>query len=302
MNSVLGAFSQGVQWERALQLLQHMDRYSLERDIVSCNTALAAFQKETQWAQALWLFNSMPAKAIQADVITYNTLISALERGQQLERAIDQFDSMGKKTKAWPRQMQIDLMPMGPMPDTVTYTSMIKVLSQQHKWQDAHHKFSTQVLSSLQPSITMYAALITALELGQKWQKAIHYLQEALQRHIPDRITLNASIKAAATGSNWESILTCFGQFHEFALQPDSFTFTSVVNGLAKSAEWERAFHMLDETTIRYPPNPQTQLAFQAMMNALKKKNASRQLKLLDQNAPKNLSSIYFPLQQHVTY
>jgi hypothetical protein len=52
----------------------------------------------------------------------------------------------------------------------------------------------------------------------------------------------------------------------------------------------------------RYPPNPQTQLAFQAMMNALKKKNASRQLKLLDQNAPKNLSLIYFPLQQHVTY
>ena len=268
VNSLLGAFTEGIQWDRSLELLQRIHGHSLQPDTISYNTCLAALQKEVQWTHALSLLVTMP-KGIRTDVITYNSLITALEKGQQFERAMKLFDQMESQKS----QQEKAFMPT---PDTCTYSSVINVLSHQHLWQDACHKLSSMILNKLQPNIVVYGSLITALENGQKWQKAMLCMQEAMKQSlVPDKITLNASIKAAARGSNWELIMSCFGLFHHLNLQPDSYTFTSGVHGLAKAVEWERAFEMLDEAAFHCPLPSETDLAFQAAMNEFRKRTAS---------------------------
>lgn len=289
VNSLLGAFSEGIQWDRSLVLLQQIHGHSLQPDTISYNTCLAALQKEIQWTHALSLLVTMP-KGIRTDVITYNSLITALEKGQQFERAMKLFDRM--ESEKLPQEKAFM-----PTPDTCTYTSVINVLSQQHLWQDACHKFSSMILNKLQPNIVVYASLITALEIGQRWQKAMLCFQEAMkQLLVPDKITLNASIKAAARGSNWELILSCFRLFHHLNLQPDSYTFTSIVHGLAKAAEWERAFEMLDEAAFHSPLLSETDLAVQAAMNEFRKRTATAKHTRPVQNS-KKLRWVFYVFQ-----
>lgn len=297
VNSLLGAFSEGIQWDRSLVLLQQIG-HSLQPDTISYNTCLAALQKEIQWTHALSLLSLlvMPKrlKGIRTDVITYNSLITALEKGQQFQRAMKLFELFDRMKS---EKLQEKVEKALPTPDTCTYTSVINVLSQQHLWQDACHKFSSMILNKLQPNIVVYASLITALEIGQRWQKAMLCMQEAMkQLLVPDKITLNASIKAAARGSNWELILSCFRLFHHLNLQPDSYTFTSIVHGLAKAAEWERAFEMLDEAAFHCPLPSETDLAVQAAMNEFRKRTATAKYTRPVQNS-KKLRWVFYVLQ-----
>ena len=134
----------------------------------------------------------------------------------------------------------------GCRPGVVAYSASVAALSHGHKWQQACEKLAQMAKDGLQPNVTTYSALITALELGQQWQKALMAFEEMSSMLEPDTICLNASIKAAAKGSQWRSIERFLQRFDNLSLWPDARTFASSIAGLARAGQWQRALHCLE--------------------------------------------------------
>ena len=159
-------------------------------------------------------------------------MVSACEKGHRWDKAVEFFETMG--------------VAHGFRKDVVTYTTSIAALSHSHKWQETCEKLAEMFKSRLYPNVTTYSALITALQLAQQWQRALLGFEMLSSVLEPDAVSLNACIKAAATGTQWIMILHLLHEFDERALQPDGRTFASSISGLTKAGQWQKSLHYLE--------------------------------------------------------
>ncbi len=71
----------GKQPERALELIEAMQRQGLVPDVITYNALISACEKGKQPERALELFEATQRQGLVPNVITYNALISACEKG-----------------------------------------------------------------------------------------------------------------------------------------------------------------------------------------------------------------------------
>ena len=76
-NTLISAFSNCQQTDRAIELFQKMQVQRIIPDVITFNALFAACEQSAEWEKALDLFSEMKRKKVQPDVISFNSLISA---------------------------------------------------------------------------------------------------------------------------------------------------------------------------------------------------------------------------------
>ena len=100
-NSVLNALERGGQSERAEKILSEMEA-SWHANAVSYNTVIASYGREGGWERALSLLDRMDRKRreqnndrLKANTVTYNCVLNALEKGGQVDKCLELLELMG---------------------------------------------------------------------------------------------------------------------------------------------------------------------------------------------------------------
>ena len=104
-NACLKALEMGGQSERAMQMLDDMERSPrAPTSTISYNTVISALAKEGLWPKATKLLEMMETRArqhpggrcpIAPNTVTYNSVLHALERGGQPDKAAELLELMG---------------------------------------------------------------------------------------------------------------------------------------------------------------------------------------------------------------
>ena len=71
----------GVQWARALELLEEITEVEQKPDVISLSASISAFGKGVEWKRSLELLEEMRERGLKPDVISLSAVISACEKG-----------------------------------------------------------------------------------------------------------------------------------------------------------------------------------------------------------------------------
>jgi len=82
-NALIGACEKGKQPERALGVIQAMQRLGLLTDVTAYTCAMDACEKGSQTEQALTLFQMLQRQGVLPNMVTYVALVGACANGKQ---------------------------------------------------------------------------------------------------------------------------------------------------------------------------------------------------------------------------
>lgn len=110
----------GVQWERALDLVQEMQKYGIEPDIYTYNAILKVYRDAGEGQKAVDVFSEMRAAGVAPIVNTYNTMIHQCDvMNDHLERGLQILSEMRSK---------------GVKPDVTTYNTLMHACATSEQW------------------------------------------------------------------------------------------------------------------------------------------------------------------------
>ncbi|CAE7329924.1 unnamed protein product [Symbiodinium sp. CCMP2592] len=204
---VMGAA--GSHWQLPLQLLDEMQRCSLQADAVCYGAAITACGRGREWVRSLSLFHAAPAQTL----VAYNATISALSRSQQ-----------------WP--LALHLFGRLPEADVVSFNATMTGCGQGRQWHLTLELFDEMARRSLPPDKITFGALADTCERAGKWDLVLSLVNRLADGAVrPDNPIFGSLISACERGHRWQEALSFLAQMRCAALEP-----SSVLQGVAIGA------------------------------------------------------------------
>ncbi|CAK8989717.1 unnamed protein product, partial [Durusdinium trenchii] len=275
-NSLLRAFVKKAQWQRALNLIHHMQRDQTTPDMVSFNSTLSACEKGNRWEYGLHFFSQLQTAGnksglsstssdwadLSMDHFTFSILMKLCSHGKLWREALEilkasdvHIDLVGwnalmavcEKSFAWPSCLHLlaTTSSFALQADLVSLNTTLSACARTRGWQLSLHLLSESLLTNLQPDIISYNSVITACS-GHHWPLALHLLFFSRQaRLVPSIISFNAAIAACDKGHQWQKALQLFQDLQEEHVSPTRVTYNSLLSACEVGLPWSSLLHLL---------------------------------------------------------
>eukprot|EP00439_Symbiodinium_sp_Y106_P080319 s1163_g19.t1 len=219
-NAAMSACSAASQWERGLLLFALMSDKQVKMDAITFGAAMRACSEAGAWHLALEIFGQMDQMQVERDAISFNIAMGAMQPAGQWQRALTLF---------W------DLRATTTEPDQIAYASCVRACAEDSCWQRGLELLFEAGPADLEESLRN--AAINACGKGGQWHLAMQLLADG-QNH-PGRVSLltyNAVMSACGVGSEPSKAMALFQRLPEQSLQPDEFTYATVMEMSGASA------------------------------------------------------------------
>eukprot|EP00434_Breviolum_minutum_P037326 symbB.v1.2.033095.t1/scaffold4063.1/size45366/1 len=220
-SALIGAFSRGSDFSKALQHFQAMEVAMIEADVTCFTSLLSACEKSQRVSDALEIFESMKARKVMPNHVTYSSLISCCEKSSQVDLAWDFFN-----------EMKITGVKM----DTIVYNALISTLEKGRRGREALDLLQEMKLKEVCPNVISYNAVLSACEKSRMWEEALEIFQELLDVSLkPDLCSYNALISAADKCQKCHVALVAFEDMKVSQLQADLITYNALISACRSS-------------------------------------------------------------------
>lgn len=260
LNLNLDALAQSGAAPRAQELLQRIHAlyqegyYEVSPDIVSYNSVLKAWKEENNPEKAYELLQEMllidGADDIQVDVISFNTVILAFAKTGNYPQAEDLLRQM---------QQREDL----PEPDTVTYNAVLYAFAQSPD-QGTAVQAENLLREMMSPKFNVTVDTTSFNTVIYAWSQ------------MADKTTVAAAHRAQELLEHMEG-LAAAGNSN---VDPDLYSYTTVIQAWAKSGQPLRSKKVLDQMTsvVGLIPN---RFAYTAVMSSLAKSRQAEKAEII---------------------
>lgn len=222
----------GNDWERALDLIDHMRYNNMHINTIVYNSAIAAlsraaragssrqqqqYQQKLQkqqinatvdvlWEKTLYLMKCMEDEDVRRDSYTYSSAIGTCGAVGQWEEAVNLIQTMKND---------------GARPNRVAYTSAISACAKASQWDSANELFNLMKNDGIQPDLVAYNALIGVGMNSNKYVEVYNLWHEMCQMNdsnknvSPDIVTLTeviATLDKAPGKANRERVDMIFSE------------------------------------------------------------------------------------------
>jgi pentatricopeptide repeat protein len=93
-NAAISGCARAREWQRAVALLERMEKRGIEPTVISYNTAISACAKGGQWRRAIKLLGKMEKRGLTPDAISYSSAICACEESKRWREALSLLERM----------------------------------------------------------------------------------------------------------------------------------------------------------------------------------------------------------------
>ncbi|CAJ1350251.1 unnamed protein product, partial [Effrenium voratum] len=239
-------------WQQAVEQLRILREKAVQKDTVTHNIGSSACAKAVQWQKALDLLDSLQKSKLQADVASGCTAVKAsghwrkalvLQRHNaevKLETNLITYNClMGAVSEKWQCALEV-LRRLGSAgPHAVTSSIILSSLGAEGLWQDSLQLLGSVHARRLHSDIVAYNGVMSACDIAGQWSRAGSLLRK-LRGLRASRVTHNTAISASRT--TWQLAYAVAGDMALHGLERDLVTMTSAVS--ACGAEWLAALAM----------------------------------------------------------
>lgn len=214
-HAMLDGFGQRRDLESAEKIWARMHSSGIAFDVVSYTTMMNVCFSARKVDRAMELFLQMQNAGIEANLVVCNTILNGLlENGQQ---------EMASKFHEY---MQNE----GIVDDLITYNTFLRSYVREGDLDSALETVQAMSKAGINPDVWTFTTLLASLR-GRR----------------PSRQIISQEEKAAASEARLKIISALIQDMHFMGIEPNTATFTSIIDGLAKENNMEAA-HVVFET------------------------------------------------------
>ncbi|CAL1129066.1 unnamed protein product [Cladocopium goreaui] len=242
LGAIVRACEQQGQWLAALGAIEVARQWSVQANVVVCNTAISACAKGQQWQWALELLQGMTLQGVQADVISYSSLVSGYAQARHWADALE----VGSRRMAEE--------PSLPSPNGMTFSAAISACCEEQTW-----PWALGLLEDMQirgSSVVVQTAILSALSFGGHWEISLQ-LAATLSRQQPLTLTTtNVLATALQRCAQWSLVLVLLQQMEQGQglaqnCTADGITYAAAIAACGAGGRWQDAL----ELWIKGPQN-----------------------------------------------
>eukprot|EP00434_Breviolum_minutum_P037327 symbB.v1.2.033095.t2/scaffold4063.1/size45366/1 len=263
-SALIGAFSRGSDFSKALQHFQAMEVAMIEADVTCFTSLLSACEKSQRVSDALEIFESMKARKVMPNHVTYSSLISCCEKSSQVDLAWDFFNEMkitgvkmdtivynalistlekgrrGREALDLLQEMKLkevaDWAPLAIMEPISSGLSFAAEQVQEFLARTVMRENGSMTSPAVCPNVISYNAVLSACEKSRMWEEALEIFQELLDVSLkPDLCSYNALISAADKCQKCHVALVAFEDMKVSQLQADLITYNALISACRSS-------------------------------------------------------------------
>ncbi|CAE6968960.1 unnamed protein product [Symbiodinium sp. CCMP2592] len=210
-------------------------------DALAYNVGLKTVLETDDWARVLTTFDHMVERGATPIALdsSCSTAMVAAQKGLGWTQVVEFFSGI--------RRGAID-------PGTAGYNTLISACVRAGEWEKAVSLFGAMERLRVQPDIFTFSSLITGLKAAARPEEAAHLFVTLRGRRLhADSVLVNTAISAASTG---EAAVNLLHDMLDQEMEPDLFTYSSVLDALAADARWADAVDVVQDLQIRgFSPN-----------------------------------------------
>ncbi|GFZ12391.1 pentatricopeptide repeat (PPR) superfamily protein [Actinidia rufa] len=226
---------------RALNTFDQIPSFRCQRTAKSVNTLLNALLSCREFERMREVFVGM-GRFAAPDVCTYNILMNASCLRDDVGGAWKVFDEMRKR---------------GIRPNTVTFGTLIKVLCENNKLEEAFRvKEDMGRDFRVKPNTFVYASLMKGLYKANEFDLAFKLKDEMLERKIElDSRVYSTLISAFFKAGRKGDVIGVLEEMKENGCKPDTVTYNALIHGYCQEKNFEAAFGVLSELEKEFKPD-----------------------------------------------
>jgi len=262
-NTVIRAYAQIGELQKAFDLIQEMTRQSIKPNAVTFNSLAGAAIKAGEVERAWRILPLMAAAGVQPDEVTYSTLIMGIKQSKSVQLLNRGFECLQhlKDNNLKPDEVlfnslmdacvHLQQMPKacavfksmkdaGVKPSFVAYSILVKGYGMQRNLNAALQVKEDMDAAGVVPNAVLYGSLADVALKSGDYERAEQILQEMDDKGIDGTVvTHSLKIKICGRRRQLQKALDLFDEMESQALQPSAFTFNSLLDTVARCRQMQ---------------------------------------------------------------
>eukprot|EP00271_Cylindrocystis_brebissonii_P000769 TRINITY_DN10980_c0_g1_i1.p1 TRINITY_DN10980_c0_g1~~TRINITY_DN10980_c0_g1_i1.p1 ORF type:complete len:775 (-),score=112.26 TRINITY_DN10980_c0_g1_i1:81-2384(-) len=240
--SLISAFARNGPFEKAGSLFRRLLASGCDPSRYAYTAAIQGCSRAGRWRAALDLFREMERTGVKRDVVAYNHVLLACGRAERLKEVLALWKSMNEE---------------GCEANQGTFHLLLSTFVKARRCDLALEVYFSLLSANLPVTLTQYKGLICCASKAGRWPLALDlYRFMQADRIVPrDILVYNAVIGAVAQIGGWEIALAILADLRSVGLEPDCYTWSSVLTAFARNGEYNRAMRFHEEMLARHEPN-----------------------------------------------
>jgi len=231
-------------WEKAFEVLSHMQEARLKPDLAAVASAISACKLESQWEHAMSMLVSMRTAGREPDVACYGAVMAACGTANQWQRSFDLL-SLARSARLEPEASQ------------VVGTAIWTCARSYNQWHNALHVLGLARQAQVALDADCLNGGVVAYCTGRKWDDALALLaQMRSESMVPSTDAYEELILACARGRRWAQSLALFEAMQSAGVELHNHTFTLLMRAFNKTEQWQRSLVLYEQlSTKRLEPD-----------------------------------------------
>eukprot|EP00026_Physarum_polycephalum_P002122 Phypoly_transcript_02126.p1 GENE.Phypoly_transcript_02126~~Phypoly_transcript_02126.p1 ORF type:complete len:982 (+),score=246.02 Phypoly_transcript_02126:1-2946(+) len=274
-NSYITYFVKHNKPQKALGVLDTMDKDKVKPNLITWNIFIDLFCREGLFHEAIGIFDSLRARKLQPEVTTCNILISYLAKAKKNDLAMEIYGKMrdlGVKPDIYIHntiiKMYVDSNQFeqaqrvfqrlkGPkskiQPDRVTYSILIDKLAKDGKFADARDMMDEMKNSGLKADAFLYTNVILALGKAGKVDSVTDAYDEMLEDGIqPNANVYHALLDAYKRNGKLDKVKAVEEEIKRKNIKTNSSSYATLVEEFVQNAEVEKGIQIVNEMKSKH--------------------------------------------------
>jgi leucine-rich PPR motif-containing protein, mitochondrial len=216
------------------RLMDEMIQSGISPHVSLCSVLISGYLRETNFSMAIDMLCGMHKRGVSPDIQCYNMLVDGLSKLGQIELATTYFNKIQES---------------GFVPNQFSYAALLRGYSELGEMAKAEFYLEQMVKSGKRPNLVIWTMFISGyLKLNDE-SKAMSVLSYMAELGVnPDLDTYSVLIDHLSKNGHMKLAFEFFYRLESTSgLIPDAYIYNSLILGLCKVDEIDRAFELAEE-------------------------------------------------------
>ncbi|WJX22968.1 Pentatricopeptide repeat-containing protein, chloroplastic [Trifolium repens] len=220
--------------DKAVEWFEKMPGFGCESDAITCSAMVCAYARTNHVDMARRLYDRAKKEKWPIDVVTFSALIKMYDLVGNYDGCLN---------------MYLEMLGLGVKPNVKTYNILLAAMLRGKRHWQAKTIYQEMKSSGVSPDFITYSTLLRVYTRAQLGQDALDVYKEMKGKGMKVGIDLYNVLLAmcADVGSNDEALEIFEDMKSSGTCQPDSWTFSALINVYSNSGKVSEAEGMLDE-------------------------------------------------------